>query len=317
MSRLFIMLLVPVFLAACQSNPPAPVVDKSPQTKKQTSANSANKTHNKDWRPNNYVVKKGDTLYSVSLAHGYYYKDIAAANNIDSPYPINVGQRLDFSSLNNKNTVTKATPLNTSNENGVVITPIDNDDVNSGQVISTVTPILSEPKATREPYSLAALNRKPATTKPVATKPSTAVVTVAKPTTPNTPTTPSTAAVSSTGWSWPTVGKITSRFNPISNKGIDIAGKKGQAIKAAAPGKVIYTGSDLRGYGKLVIIKHNKTFLSVYAHNSKIAIKEGQAVKAGQKIAEMGDSGTNTVKLHFEIRKQGKSIDPSQYLPQN
>ncbi len=312
MTKPFLVLLIIVFLVGCQSNPPAPVVNKSPQTKKQTPPSSG-ATKN-DWRPNTYLVKKGDTLYSISLAHGYYYKDIAAANNIRDPYPINIGQTLDFSSLNTNNTAAKTTASNTENEDGVVITPIDIND--SGAVVSVVTPVLTGPKATREPYSLEALNRQTVTSKPT-TKP-----TVANKVTPTIESTQTTTTVkpvttSNTGWAWPTEGKVTSRFNPARNKGIDIAGKKGQTIKAAASGKVIYTGSDLRGYGKLVIIKHNKTFLSVYAHNSKITIKEGQAVKAGQKIAEMGNSDTNAVKLHFEIRKQGKSIDPAQYLPQN
>ena len=116
-------------------------------------------------------------------------------------------------------------------------------------------------------------------------------------------------------WAWPAKGKVIAGFSDSSNaKGIDIAGEKGQAVLAAAPGKVIYSGSDLRGYGKLVIIKHNKTYLSVYAHNSQILVKEGQQVTRGQKIAEMGSSDTDRVKLHFEIRQQGKSVDPAKFL---
>ena len=119
-------------------------------------------------------------------------------------------------------------------------------------------------------------------------------------------------------WAWPATGKVITTFNADSNaKGIDIAGTAGQAIIASAPGKVIYSGSDLRGYGKLVIIKHNKTYLSVYAHNSKILVKEGEMVAKGQKIAEMGNTDTDSVKLHFEIRQQGKSVDPAKYLPAN
>jgi lipoprotein NlpD len=118
-------------------------------------------------------------------------------------------------------------------------------------------------------------------------------------------------------WSWPTKGKVISGFNDGGNKGIDITGSKGQPILAAAPGKVIYSGSDLRGYGKLVIVKHNNTYLSVYANNSNILVKEGQQVSTGQKIAEMGDSDSNTVKLHFEIRQQGKSVDPAKFLAVN
>ena len=110
---------------------------------------------------------------------------------------------------------------------------------------------------------------------------------------------------------------MTGYFNESSNKGIDIAGASGQIINAASAGKVIYSGSDLRGYGKLVIIKHNNNYLSVYAHNSQINVKEGQQVTRGQKIAEMGSTDSESVKLHFEIRHQGKSVDPNKYLPNN
>jgi lipoprotein NlpD len=117
-------------------------------------------------------------------------------------------------------------------------------------------------------------------------------------------------------WGWPTAGKLLSTFNESTNiKGIGIAGKTGQAIIASAPGKVLYSGDGIRGYGKLVIIKHNKVFLSVYAHNSQVTVKEGQAVVRGQKIAEMGNSDGDQVKLHFEIRRFGKPVDPIRLLP--
>jgi lipoprotein NlpD len=117
-------------------------------------------------------------------------------------------------------------------------------------------------------------------------------------------------------WSWPSNGKIVSPFTEGSNlKGIGVGGKAGQPVLASAAGKVVYAGSGLRGYGKLVIIKHNKTYLSVYAHNSEILVKEGQAVSKGQKIAEMGNTDADQVKLHFEIRRLGKPVDPLKYLP--
>ncbi|MGQ0442619.1 MAG: peptidoglycan DD-metalloendopeptidase family protein, partial [Methylophilaceae bacterium] len=172
-------------------------------------------------------------------------------------------------------------------------------------------PVLTEPKAMREPYSLEALNRKPTEAKPV-----TANLPEIKPAdTKPIDTKPSDEE--NLNWAWPTQGKIIANFNEATNKGVDIAGSLGQTVSAAASGRVIYVGSDLRGYGKLVIVKHNKTFLSVYAHNNKIVAKEGQTVVAGQKIAEMGNTDANSVKLHFEIRRQGKSVDPAKYLPQN
>jgi lipoprotein NlpD len=108
---------------------------------------------------------------------------------------------------------------------------------------------------------------------------------------------------------------VIAGFDEVKNKGLDIAGKLGDAVLATADGKVVYAGSGLRGYGNLVIIKHNETFLSAYAHNQTLLVKEDQTVTKGQKIAEMGQSDADKVKLHFEIRRQGKPVDPAQYLP--
>jgi len=118
-------------------------------------------------------------------------------------------------------------------------------------------------------------------------------------------------------WEWPTQGKLIYGFGEGTNqKGVGIEGRSGQAVLASAPGKVVYSGSGLRGYGKLIIIKHNSSYLSVYAHNSQILVKEGQSVAKGQKIAEMGNSDSEGVALHFEIRRLGKPIDSLQYLPE-
>ena len=117
-------------------------------------------------------------------------------------------------------------------------------------------------------------------------------------------------------WAWPAKGKIIAGFSETANlKGIDIAGTAGEPVRASAPGRVVYAGSGLRGYGKLIIIKHNTTFLSAYAHNREILVKEGQQVTRGQKIAEMGSTDATQVKLHFEIRRHGKPMDPTRYLP--
>ena len=122
---------------------------------------------------------------------------------------------------------------------------------------------------------------------------------------------------SNVAWQWPTSGNIIQGFSSTDggNKGIDISGSRGQAVKAAAAGRVVYAGNALRGYGNLIIIKHNDDFLSAYAHNDKILVVDQQEVKAGQDIAKMGSSGTNAVKLHFEVRYKGKSVDPVRYLP--
>jgi lipoprotein NlpD len=116
-------------------------------------------------------------------------------------------------------------------------------------------------------------------------------------------------------WMWPSDGRIIATFDEGKNKGIDIAGKLGQQVMAAGSGKVMYAGSGIRGYGNLVIVKHSNSLLSAYAHNRAIVVKEGQSVTKGQVIAEMGDSDADTVKLHFEIRQQGKPVDPSKFLP--
>ncbi|MCW3481579.1 peptidoglycan DD-metalloendopeptidase family protein [Neisseriaceae bacterium JH1-16] len=121
------------------------------------------------------------------------------------------------------------------------------------------------------------------------------------------------ATDSTIAWGWPTEGKVGRGYSD-SNKGIDIPGKLGQPVVAAADGKVVYSGNGLRGYGKLIIIKHDKTFLSAYAHNNALLVKEGQSVRKGQKIAEMGNTDADQVKLHFEIRRFGKPVDPAQYL---
>ncbi|MYM82992.1 peptidoglycan DD-metalloendopeptidase family protein, partial [Duganella sp. FT50W] len=116
-------------------------------------------------------------------------------------------------------------------------------------------------------------------------------------------------------WMWPADGKVIATFDEGKNKGVDIAGKAGQPVVAAGAGKVMYAGSGIRGYGNLVIVKHSNNLLSAYAHNRTILVKEGQSVNKGQMIAEMGDSDTDSVKLHFEIRQQGKPVDPSRFLP--
>ena len=127
----------------------------------------------------------------------------------------------------------------------------------------------------------------------------------------------STNKVGRVSWHWPTSGKIIETFSSKSStrKGIDIAGRLGQKIKAASAGRVVYSGSGLRGYGKLIIVKHNEQYLSAYAHNRKLLVKQGDKVKLGQGIAEMGRSGAERVKLHFEIRREGNPVNPMRYLP--
>jgi lipoprotein NlpD len=326
-------------ISACSTTPPAPVIDRAPTkpaaspTASPTPATpptgevkSAGKPD--DWRPDNYTVKKGDTLISIGLEYGYDYKEIAEANGLTAPYTIRIGQILKLGSLNDK-----TSPTPEAEADGVVISPINQDaPVTISTPPKTALPpstastksgilVISEPKAISEPYSDEAYKKIVPGVKPVATAPASPV----KPVTDAKDVGVDTKADSKTNppeagdvdWLWPTKGKVVGNFSESSNKGLDIAGVTGQSIQAAAGGKVIYSGSDLRGYGKLVIIKHNKNYLSVYAHNSQILVKEGQQVSRGQKIAEMGNTDSSTVKLHFEIRHQGKSVDPAKYLAAN
>nr|WP_246118735.1 peptidoglycan DD-metalloendopeptidase family protein [Azomonas agilis] len=158
-----------------------------------------------------------------------------------------------------------------------------------------------------------------ASASPTTVRPNVAPTSVAPvaPVVPVVTTTPVAGKASASGWAWPATGALISRFssNGSLNKGIDIAGQLGQPVLAAGDGTVVYAGSGLRGYGELIIIKHNDTFVSAYGHNQRLLVREGQQVKTGQTIAEMGSTGTDRVKLHFEIRRQGKPVDPLEYLP--
>ena len=172
-----------------------------------------------------------------------------------------------------------------------------------------------EPKGGVQPYSDEALARlrQPEGAKPIektADKPS------EKPADKPAEKTPAAVPTGdATDWAWPYGGTLTTPFSEGGSKGIDLSGKAGDAVNAAAAGRVNYVGTGIRGYGNLVIVKHDATYLSVYAHNSKILVKEGQTVSKGQKIAEVGSSDADSPKLHFEIRKQGKPVDPLAYLP--
>lgn len=316
MRLLSLVWLVCLFLIGCATSQQAPVIDRAPGAKKPeiTKPASIAVTPEKDWRPEAYTVKKGDTLYSIGLEYGYDYREIAQTNNIQPPYVIHIGQQLN---LRETKPAVASTSSKPAAESDVVITPLNSESAVSapqptGNIPGNI-PLLSEPKALREPYSeraLAAAFPKPAAEPPGKVVKPVEIATVEPSKAESTP-----DYDEGIEWAWPASGKIVAGFNDTSNgKGIDISGAQGQAVTAAAPGKVIYSGSDLRGYGKLVIIKHNKTYLSVYAHNSQILVKEGQMVNKGQKIAEMGSSDTDRVKLHFEIRRQGKSVDPTKYL---
>ena len=256
-----------------------------------------------------YTVKKGDTLFYIAWITGNDFRDLAQRNNVPAPYGLNVGQTLQVGNasgtpITGGNAITQADAV----EQGVVTKPAQNSTV---VVASKPTITYSEDSGEQSANKMLPNNKPAATTV-------TAPVTV-----PTASTTEPTVSSTSTStpistWRWPTEGKVIENFAATEggNKGIDIAGSKGQAIVATADGRVVYAGNALRGYGNLIIIKHNDDYLSAYAHNDTMLVREQQEVKAGQKIATMGSTGTSSTRLHFEIRYKGKSVNPLQYLPQ-
>ena len=252
------------------------------------------------YKGNTYKVNKGDTMFLIAYLTGMDVKDLASMNNMKEPYSLSVGQTLKISNCS----ATPAAPA----EPEVTYTP----GANGTQIGSDGTVIgpIKSGVATGGASTPAFTNNTPST--PVTT-------TTQVETTNNTPVNANVVApvASNVAWQWPTQGNVIQGFSNSDggNKGIDISGSRGQAVKAAASGRVVYAGNALRGYGNLIIIKHNDDFLSAYAHNDKILVSDQQEVKAGQEIAKMGSTGTNAVKLHFEIRYKGKSVDPVRYLP--
>nr|WP_186350582.1 peptidoglycan DD-metalloendopeptidase family protein [Pseudomonas lundensis] len=213
-----------------------------------------------------YVVRRGDTLFSIAFRYGWDWKALAARNNIGAPFTIVPGQTIRFDGRAGARPTAVATSTVTSPSSG-----------------SKTTVIKRQATATKAAVAPAPLPAGPAPK----------------------------------GWGWPANGILIGKFssNGSLNKGIDIAGDLGQPVLAASDGSVVYAGSGLRGYGELVIIKHSDTYVSAYGHNRRLLVREGQQVKVGQTIAEMGSTGTDRVKLHFEIRRQGKPVDPLQFLP--
>lgn len=242
-------------------------------------------------KPGYYTVKPGDTLIRIGLESGQSQKDIARWNALENPNRIEVGQ------------VMRIVPP--GGEAIVVAKP-----VTSGSVVTTPIAGAATP-STASAVTPAPAKQASAPASPAPAKAAGAAV-------------PAVAAASGTaaaggdedlGWIWPGKGAVIGEFDEVKNKGIDISGSAGDPVLAAADGKVVYAGAGLRGYGNLIILKHNNTYLTAYAHNQSLMVKEDQSVKKGQKIAEMGNSDSEKVKLHFEVRRQGKPVDPLKYLP--
>ena len=262
-----------------------------------------------------YTVKRGDTLFYIAWVTGNDFRDLAQRNNVPAPYALNVGQVLQVGNasgqpITGENAVSQASARASGGATATTTSAQKSTAVVASQPTITYSESSGEQSATKM-----LPNNKPATTTTTVVAPVTAPTTVST-TQPTASSTSTSSPISS--WRWPTDGKVIENFSGAEggNKGIDIAGSKGQAIVATADGRVVYAGNALRGYGNLIIIKHNDDYLSAYAHNDTMLVREQQEVKAGQKIATMGSTGTSSTRLHFEIRYKGKSVNPLRYLPQ-
>ena len=289
-----------VVLFSCSTQGTAPVVSRQPEqqaaSKTPTTADSSpgvsaapsTKPGTGQNKQGFHIVNKGDTLYSIAWIYGFDFREIATWNKIQSPYLIYPGQVLRL-----KPGAEKKTP---ALQPGPIV------DTSPGPVVDAQPPgpVLPDPVTTE-----------PAT--PVATTPEQ----VKQVTQSKTATIKAVGQTEKISWNWPVKGLILKSTSPTSKKGVDISGRLGQDIKAAAQGDVVYSGSGLLGYGRLIIIKHNETFLSAYAYNSELLVKEGDSVSTGQVIAKMGKSNAGQAQLHFEIRENGKSVNPLKLLPKS
>ena len=252
-------------------------------------------------KPGYYTIRPGDTLIRIGLDAGQSWRDIARWNGLDNPNIIEVGQ------------VVRIIPPGTA---AVAAAPLP-----------TLPPVSASAPATEgvvtrpvtSPSTVTATSLPAASTRTGAAPSASPSVTPAPVPAASAPLPPaSSPSDEDVQWIWPVTGgagNVIARFDEVSNKGVGISGKLGDAILAAGDGRVVYAGAGLRGYGNLVILKHNNTYLTAYAHNQTLLVKEDQTVRKGQKIAEMGNSDSDRTKLHFEIRRQGKPVDPLRFLP--
>ncbi|OQK48745.1 membrane protein [Vibrio vulnificus] len=298
------MILSTALLVGCAAHTPAPVTGLS---------KDYNTVDRGSYRGSYYEVEKGDTLYFISYVTDKDVNELIRFNNLTEPYTIYPGQKLKLwvpAYVAPKYGQTVETPATT-----VV-------------AASTVAVVAPKPTLTTPKESSNNSTQKPAKPAPQVvkkdpvkgidqSKPKEYVGSKGKENVKTTTSPPPANNQKIAKWQWPTKGRVIKNFSAgeQGNKGIDIAGQRGQPIVSTAGGTVVYSGNALRGYGNLIIVKHNDNYLSAYAHNDRLLVSEGQSVKAGQQIATMGSSGAKTVMLHFEIRYQGKSVNPKRYLP--
>ena len=286
-----LMLLAAAVLAGCASGfrTPAPVEDRGHGMRQPAPAAAAQPARPQSApqldtglanKPGYYTVRPGDTLIRIALESGQNWRDIVRWNGIENPNVIEVGQ------------VLRVSPS---------VPPVSAPGAAEVATVRPVTPASGTPMPPATPATEA---------RPAAATGSASVSPATGARSPD-------IAEDDVPWAWPTAGAPTvlAGFDEARNKGLDIGGKAGDPVLASADGRVVYAGAGLRGYGNLIILKHNNTYLTAYAHNQALLVKEDQSVRKGQKIAEMGNSDADRVKLHFEIRRQGKPVDPSKYLP--
>lgn len=260
---------------------PAPVEDRSASsTRPAADAVRAMPGAENAGKPGYYTVRPGDTLYRIALEVGQSPRDLQAWNSLANPNLIEVGQVLRVSPPPASAAGVPATPA------GVAIAPVATPGV-AGRPLST------PPASAAAPAAPAAAPAPASSSAPE----------------------PAAASADDIAFVWPAAGAVIAPFDEGKNKGVSLAGKLGDPVVAAADGRVVYAGAGLRGYGNLIILKHNNTYLTAYAHNQALLVREDQAVKQGQRIAEMGSSDADRVKLHFEVRRNGKPVDPLSYLP--
>lgn len=273
--------------------------------------------------PAYHHVLPGDTLYSIAFSYGLDYRDIARWNDIGPAYAIFAGQRLSLLAPEHQRYDPRDYYARPVEDKSIgAWTPDGNGDRGgtrpSVPVPPTPLPAKPAPVAAASPMARPA----PATASPLPASPAPkpAVATLAVPVRTTPVSVPPPASLKADGqptrWLWPAEGPIVARFAPANGKkGIDIGGRAGQPVAASAAGVVVYSGNGLLGYGNLVIVKHSDSYLSAYGHNRNLLVREGESVSAGQKIAEIGQNGKSVSILHFEIRKDGKPVDPARYLP--
>ena len=279
-ARFYALLLGVSWVAGCADKPPVMIEDRSVLAEDAIPEIRQAAANDTDYGPllaagPDYVVVPGDTLYAVAFRLGVDYRTLAELNAIDPPFIIRVGQAL------------KTTPGEAATANRAEPQP----------VAPAQRPVVADEKYDPAPAPVA---------RESSTAPPSHSLSTAKTSAPNIPI---------DQWSWPAEGRVSRAYSEERHKGIDLSGTRGSPVTATAAGVVVYAGTGVTGYGALLIIKHNDTYLSAYGHNDSLMAAEGQAVEAGEVIAGMGSTSTDSVKLHFEIRRNGRPIDPMTLLP--